>query len=38
VVRFYITEPTYGFDLNARSNNWENFGSIPFEVEVQETY
>lgn len=36
VTRFGITEPTYGYDVDVRTNNWMNWGSIPFEVETEE--
>lgn len=33
VTQFTITGPrVYGFDLLERTNTWENFGSVPFEV------
>lgn len=35
VVQFWVTEPTYGLDLDTRTNNWSNFGSIPFVVDTQ---
>lgn len=36
VTSFRLTGPrVYGLDQDARTNNYENFGSIPFEVETE---
>lgn len=35
VSKFYLTGPRiYGIDRDARTNSWENFGSVPFEVQT----
>jgi hypothetical protein len=36
VIQFTVTGPRiFGIDRELRSNNWENFGVIPFEVETE---
>ena len=38
VTRMWLTEPVFGLDVDERTNNWENYGSIPFVVRTQGVY